>query len=373
MRLPSFTRNRARRAFTIIELLVAVVVTAVMVTLMVNIASNLLKAWNFTSGQLSSGNQARIALDYLSQDLQSAIIKRDGNIWLAATVQRNPPADAGDASIGGLFEADWENGGANRKPDGGGAVDDENSLDLAGTLPSDVADQGKIDNLRFGRAGVWLRLFTTPPDTNSSAATTSAARAVSYQLSRGRIGPNSNEYFYALFRSEVPPDATFSSGYTIISASSYDVAGVAVANVIRRPGINDLIANNVVDFGVRLYERDIAGDLFEVFPARRDPAGGLTAVGTTAPVTYLGTTSTAEYTRFGNAGNNLAPGIPVIAEVMVRILTPEGQRILTAYEQDTNDLTARPDNLSREEYWWRIVTTHSRVYSRRIEIRGTAL
>jgi hypothetical protein len=375
MRLPTPLRRRARRAFTIIELLVAISVTAIMVTLMVNISINLLKAWSFTSGQLTAGNQARIALDYLSQDLQSAVIKRDGNVWLAATVQRNPPAAAGDASIGGLFEADWDNASPNRKPDGGGAVDDDNSLDLAGTLPADVADQGKIESVRFGRGGVWLRLFTTPPDTNTTPATTSAPRAVSYQLSRGRIGPNTDEYFYALFRSEVPPDATFAAGYDITSASTYDVAGGAPANVIRQPGINDIIANNVVDFGVRLYERNAAGTLFEVFPVRRDPAVAPPhPVATAAPLTYLGTTLTTPYGRFGNnAGTNLTPGIPVVAEVMVRILTPEGQRLLAAFEGDTNNLTNIPDGLSADAYWWQIVEAHSRVYSRRVEIRGSAL
>lgn len=380
MRLPTPLRRRARRAFTIIELLVAISVTAIMVTLMVNISINLLKAWSFTSGQLTAGNQARIALDYLSQDLQSAILKRDGNVWLAATVQRNHSGDGGDEQVSASFLTDWEIGNLNRKPDGAGPVDAENSLDLAGTLPADPADEGKIESVRFGKAGVWLRFFTTPPDTNTTPDTASAPRAVSYQLSRGRIGTNTEEYFYALFRSEVAPDDTFAAGYNITSASSYDVAGAAAPNVVRQPRLRDIIANNVVDFGVRLYERNGAGALVEVFPVRRNPSvNGLPGapIGspfTSVPVTYLGTTSTVDYTGFGNAaGTNLPEGIPVVAEVMVRILTPEGQRLLTAYEQDTNDLTARPDGLSREAYWWQIVEAHSRVYSRRIEIRGSAL
>jgi prepilin-type N-terminal cleavage/methylation domain-containing protein len=376
MRLPLSLRRRARRAFTIIELLVALAVTAIMITLMVNISINLLKAWNFTSGQLSAGNQARVALDYLSQDLQSAVLKRDGNIWLAATVQRNPPGANGDEDVDVIFDTAWTLTGGNIKPDGGGAVAAGNSLDLAGTLPTDNTDDGKIENVRFGKAGVWLRFFTTPPDVNTGASTTSAPRAVSYQLSRGRIGGSAAEaqYFYALFRSEVPPDATFAAGYNIVNAATYD-AKAGTNGVIRTPTLNEIIANNVVDFGVRLFERDSSGALLEVFPARRNAVGALTAaIATAAPITYLGTTSTASYTSFGNnAGTNLTPGIPVAAEVMVRILTPEGQRILAAYEEDTRNLTNRPGGQTSGEYWWEIVNAHSRVYTRRIEIRGNAL
>lgn len=362
--------GRPGRGFTIIELVVAIGITAVMVTLMLNISINMLKAWNTTGGQLTTGNQARIVLDYLSQDLQSAVFKRDGNVWLAATVQRDQSTGTDDANITSVFNSAWSNGGNPVKPNGNGAVANSNSLDLAGTLPADTEDRGKIENLRFGKAGVWLRFFTTQPDSNSGLTNLSAPRAVSYQISRGRIGSTASEqYFYALFRSEVAPNATFTAGYDITDASQYDDS-TKPCGIIRQPTADEIIANNVVDFGVRLYERDASGNLLEVFPARRNASGTVTSVSTSSPVTYLVTSSTSSYTRFGNTAN-LNPGFPAVAEVMVRILTPEGQRLLQAFEE--SKVKRPPGSNTDDDYWWELVTEHSQVYVRRIEIRSTPL
>lgn len=363
-------------AFTIIELLVAMGVTALMITLMVNISINLLKVWNTAGGQLSSGNQARAALDYLSQDIQAAVLKRDGNIWIAATVQRNQNGN-GDADMTGTFDSAWTFSGGNTKPDGAGTPAEDNSLDLAAARTTlDTADRGKIENVRFGKGGVWLRFFTTRPDANNSITTISAPRAVSYQIARGRVGGdgdiNKAQYFYALFRSEVTPSATFTAGYNITDGATYD-SKTGSAGVIRSPDISELIANNVIDFGVRLFERDSSGNLFEVFPARRNASGAVTSVSTSVPVTYLATTSPTPYAGYGNsAGTNLAPGMPAVAEVMVRILTPEGQRILHAFEE--NRVTTPPEFSSNPDaYWWHLATRYSQVYTRRVDIRSTAL
>jgi Prokaryotic N-terminal methylation motif len=368
--------RRARRAFTIIELLVALGITAVMVTLMVNISINMLKAWNTSGGRLSSGGQARIALDYLSQDLQSAVLKRDSNIWLAASVQRDQTGN-GDAAIVAPFNSAWVP--TNPKPSGSGAAAEDNSLDLGAARTSlDPADRGKIENTRFGRGGVWLRLFANPPDTNivGNLATLSAPRAVSYQISRGQIGSNtSGQYVYALFRSEVTPNLTFASGYNI-TAAAYDTAAGA-NGIIRRPTAAKLLANNVVDFGVRFFERDSTGALYESFPVRRLPPVAPATVGvgtplTTVPVHYLATSSTAaSYTSFG--GGTLLPsgGTPVVAEIMLRILTPEGQRLLHAFEEGT---VSRPPGVANNDtYWWQLVTQNSQVFTRRVELRATAL
>jgi len=96
-----------RRAFTIIELLVAIGVTAILVTLMVTITINVLNAWNRSSGSLTAGNQARLVLDQISQDLQGVIIRRDLNVWLVATVQRDQTTAQGDS---GFPDGEWISG-----------------------------------------------------------------------------------------------------------------------------------------------------------------------------------------------------------------------------------------------------------------------
>jgi type II secretory pathway pseudopilin PulG len=375
----SFRRtSRAARGFTIIELLVSVGITALMLTLMVTIAINMLNGWNRTSGQLTTGNQARIVLDQISQDLQAAVLRRDGNIWLAATVQQDQTGN-GDANIGvappGFFRSDWTATGQ-RKPASSGAPPAGNSLDLAGSLPVDNTDKGRVENVRFGQLGVWLRFFTSPPAPNNPAdlTTTSAPRAVSYQISRGQLGGGAGadaQFIYALFRTEMNPVVTFQQGYNITGAP-YDTAAGA-AGAIRKPTVNEIIATNVVDFGVRLYERS-GNRLVERFPVKVDyTTGKAETASTTTPVHYLATSdnnATDAYASFGG-GTQLTNGLPVAAEIMVRILTPEGVRQIQALE---NNLITRPPGVASDaEYWWQIVDQNSQVYTRRVEIRSTAL
>jgi hypothetical protein len=90
-------------------------------------------------------------------------------------------------------------------------------------------------------------------------------------------------------------------------------------------------------------------------------------------VHYLATSDTNAvdtYSGYGG-GSQLPNGIPVAAEIMVRILTPEGARQIQAFE---NNLIVRPPGVASDaEYWWQIVNQNSQVFTRRVEIRSTAL
>src|SRR5690606_9031381 len=224
-------RPSSRKGFTIIELLVAVGVTALLVTLMINIVTTVLTNWNRTSGTLSSGNQARMILDQISQDLQGAILKTDGNVWIAASIQTT----GGDA---GMTKEQW-------------------FADKPSTVSINPASLN-LEEYSFGQAGVWLRFFTTPSDINQAGnlTTISAPRAVSYQMVRRQVGGTDAAYLYQLYRSEVFPDATFTAGYDLYDAATgYNSAnnGVARGAVqnIRTPHEDQVIANGVIDFGVR--------------------------------------------------------------------------------------------------------------------------
>ena len=104
-----------------------------------------------------------------------------------------------------------------------------------------------------------------------------------------------------------------------------------------------LIANHVVDFGVRgyAYENDAANGgltLREIFPldaADLDYRGGglLAADGTRRPY-------------------------PAVIDVMLRVLTDEGARRIAAFEAGR----AAGD-------WWDIASTHSVVFIRRIRLK----
>lgn len=387
----SFRLNEERSAFTIVELLVAIGVTAVLVALILNITINVLNGWSRSSGKLRNENQARFVLDYLSQDIQGAILKYDTNTWLAATIQRDQ-GGIGDAAMSGTkFTASWS--GSTVKP---GAGDGSFVINPSERL---------LKNYRFGQAGVWLRFFTIPPDNATTGLSdTSAPRAVAYQMTRVRIN-GSDQNSYMLFRSEVRPGgttsgSTFSHGYDLFldkdstdadgspgynsttDGNREDVASRANATRVRSPHIDHVLATDVIDFGIRLYGRENGAEV-EIFPVRRGVSGtALGAVAGGAPLTYaasLRNPATApDVTGIGSASDILYgddPGVsghspiyPTAAELLVRILTPEGARQIAALEAGQ---LAAPDGLSPEAHWWKIAEEHSDVFTRRVEIRST--
>jgi prepilin-type N-terminal cleavage/methylation domain-containing protein len=373
--------RRIKSGFTIIELLVALGVTSLLVTLMLNITINVLRVWNTTSGKLTSGNQARLILDYLETDLKSAVFRRSNDVWFVATVKRNQPS-------GGDTGSSTENWAGNAKPNttGGG-------LNTWNPNPSTRA----ISDYRFGHGGVWLRFFSIPsdnsPDVNRDgilntveknagvpASNVSAVRAISYQMLRRYISGTSGDRAYYLFRSEVKPGvdalSTFTQGYNLFKAGPDDYncsntpARADDAGVIRRPDFNHIIGNDVVDFGVRIFSRNTTGALVESFPIDR----------------RISSNSTTEVTAFISTdlltpSNPLIPQVPVEAvlpgatvygypegvEILVRILTPEGAKQIAALE--SGNITAS----NFDEKWWEIVQQNSQVFTRRIEIRSSAL
>lgn len=305
---PIQKRMSLRRGFTLIELLVAVGVTALLVSMMLGIVVNITGGWNRSSGSLESGNQARVVLDQITSDLQAAIIKNDNNIWMVASP--------------GIVDG-WSAAGQN-----------------TGYIPPAVPPAlPKLEEYRFGAAGVWFRFFSTVPGTNTAGqlSTLSAPRAVAYRMIRRAVVAGSNEHRYQLYRSEVSPDLTFAEGYNL-AAGGYIATGTGnTPGSIRTPEAGNIIANNVVDFGVRIL--DSAGNI--LFP-----------------------TSTAMTEYRATSGATL----PDSVEIFVRILSGEGAQLLANKENPPTGYTppANPD-------WWSIVQAHSRVYTRHVELKSKGL
>ncbi|MFQ3224869.1 MAG: prepilin-type N-terminal cleavage/methylation domain-containing protein [Lentimonas sp.] len=76
------TRSAAKRAFTLIEIMVATVIMVVLVGLVIQITSEVLKVWTRSSGRLSANAEARIAMDLITQDLETAVFRNNGQQWL---------------------------------------------------------------------------------------------------------------------------------------------------------------------------------------------------------------------------------------------------------------------------------------------------
>lgn len=80
----SVQQPRHKRAFTLIEIMVATVIMVIMVGLVIQITSEVLKVWNRSTGKLSANAEARMALDLLTSDLETAVFRNNGLQWLRA-------------------------------------------------------------------------------------------------------------------------------------------------------------------------------------------------------------------------------------------------------------------------------------------------
>lgn len=360
---------RRARGFTLIELLVAAAITALLAGFIAAIVRNLSVVWTRSGNRLGADAQARLVLDQLQVDLQGALFRDDGNVWFAADVLNN--------SNGGATGL-WQIATRNPKPTGGV------SLDMAATRAQLRADErGKLENARFGTAGVWLRFFTTSRGTNTTTnlTTVSAPVAVGYQIIRRYTATNPanlDSIGYLLHRAEVRPATSggrigvLEAGYTITSAnyttsSSSTNTGAVTGDPrsIQVPGsvrnLDAVIGDNVIDFGVRCYVRDqtVPGGLRLVFPATA--SGGLSnASNARLRATLPSTTPPANW--------GTAQPMPDVVDVMIRILTDEGAALIANMERTQTPAPTVPAkyNGNAQEWWWGVAQENSRVYTRRI-------
>lgn len=274
------------------------------------------------SDHLDRGGRVRLMTSLLVSDLQSAIVRQDGNTWLAVDI---------------LEETD--NSGAwvaarGQKP--GGA-----SLQLN---PREKDEQGREwadpEQYRFGVGGMWLRFITSAADRDvftDGNAVPGDVNAVSYQLIRrampasGYVNDAANAS-YQLFRSIVRADHTFVTGYNM---ADYDGGGTAQGEPgeMKSPSVDSMLCDNIIDFGLIIYERNEEGGYVQGFPMRHESLPPL-----------------QEENRYRVPQD----GVPAAIEVLVRVLSASGARELRGLEQQG----------IAPEVWWQIARRHSRVYSR---------
>ena len=302
-----------RKAFTLIELVVALGITAVIGYFFVSIGRDFAIAWDNVGNSVARETEARGALDAITRDFESAFFREGSDVMFAIDV-------LDDNSNAG---AKWEAGSAER--------------------PS--ADGFDTTNHEYGWAGGWVRLICASPSLN----------AVGYQIIRSTIKDTIGLPRYMLYRNVVTVEDTvdnsISSGFDLTSVV-YTTNGDVITP--KRPNI---LAVNVVDFGARLYvyedpatdsSLDDAPDgLRLIFPA--DASSRLE---TTIPTglwhranTFLGTTYENRY--------------PDVVEIFIRILDEKGTSELSAMEES-----------GLNDQWEEIVADNSKLYRRFIAVRG---
>jgi len=78
-----------RSAFTLVEIMVAAAITIIMIGLVVQITGEVLKLWNRSMGKLSANAEARIAMELLTSDLETAVFINNGQQWMRVEQEAN--------------------------------------------------------------------------------------------------------------------------------------------------------------------------------------------------------------------------------------------------------------------------------------------
>lgn len=89
--------STGRRGFTLMELMVAMAITTIIVTVLVSITSIALDTWNRSRSELRASRQAKSMLDIMSRDFESLVARRGNkNQWLSAIAN---PSTIGDDKL----------------------------------------------------------------------------------------------------------------------------------------------------------------------------------------------------------------------------------------------------------------------------------
>ena len=358
------------KGFTILELLVAVSVTALLAAMLLNITSQVVSTQTQASGDLETNQIAQFILDRVQEDLQCALSRNDGNVWMAAKIL-NDEANSGQWKVAKV--------NTNKKP-----VEESKRL-FKDDWPTASQDplmeangQGPLLDSRFGVAGTWLRFFTQSSELDPSIKNNGGPRAVSYQIVRfGLTASPTSRARYQLFRADVNTDNTFKAGYNLHPEDGgYNLSG---SNGPREPQniLNPIfqasngesptgfsLASNIIDFGIRAYIIDKnskgTGFLKQIFPRLDLSNHDYEYFATSHPSTNYQADSNQ---KFLNA-------FPEVVDVMIRILTTEGESAISALEEG---LTPIPAGYNPGEYWWEIAEKYSEVYVRRIKVFSSSI
>ncbi len=321
-------KKQHTKGFTLVELLVASGVTAIIVGLMITMVNNLLTAYNRSSGSLAAQSQAGLVMEQLSAELESMVL-RNSDDFMFVVEQVGQLPDAGKDSPDEI------------------EVHSPDKIEIPG---ADSTVLPPIEDYRFGQGGLWLKFFTSAPTLTGDSA--SGVRAIGYRIDYNPVVPGSSVSSYMLYRTQIPAQVTFDWGYDLTSAAynqarytfrNDDGDPVTEFNGLQRPNPaleelpQQIIADNVIDFGVRLYTVDENGQRELKFPTSADQ-------------------------NYAASGSSDTDAYPQVVEVMIRILTPEGRRLIEAIDDDNLDLD-----------WWEVAEQNSQVFSKVIKIPSQAL
>lgn len=263
--------SKFKKAFTLVEIMAATAIMAIIVLSVLGVARTILVTWNRASGQLQSMFEAGVAGGIIQEDLESMKIKRDGRAWLQVSY-----------------------------PHTVGFLTGENYLDSTPLRPPEIMFYAPTAlRPRYTQA----EMSSANVGSGSAVMIPGSMCAIKYQLSlknpfmRGSGNPgDETQYnaFYALYRAVIDPKNTALEGSGVAiqgfalndaDSDAYKFAlqfnlwdkscTITDENGLEQPGQNlrewtvspeNLIAMNMVDFRVTfgvLYPNPRAGNFNE--------------------------------------------------------------------------------------------------------------
>lgn len=94
-----FSPNRRFRGFTLIELMVAMAITTVIVTVLVTITGVALDSWQRGRAEIRASRQAKSMLDTMAKDFESMVSRRGNSFeWMYAKISTDLPGTAANMS-----------------------------------------------------------------------------------------------------------------------------------------------------------------------------------------------------------------------------------------------------------------------------------
>ena len=314
-------RSSHTNGFTLVEVSLATALSVLLLLSLTMAVMNVAEQGRRLSDHLDRGGRVRLMTSLLVSDLQSAILRQDGNTWIAIDILNKT-----------------DNSGA--WVDAAGQKPAEDSLQLDPRKKSDNDfDWANPEDYRFGVGGMWLRFITTAADRDvftDNKAVPGDVNAVSYQLIRRAMPPagyvsDGANASYQLFRSIVRSDHTFDTGYLVDTYAGGTQQGDP--GEMKSPSTDSMLCDNIIDFGVIIHEWSEAENMsVQGFPMRHESLPPL---------------------KNKNQSRVPQDGVPTSIEVMMRVLSASGARELRGLEQQ---------GISPER-WWDIARRHSRVYS----------
>ena len=87
-------KQSSTKGFTLMELMVAMAVTSIIVTVLVSITSIALDTWNRSRSELRAARQAKSMVETMARDFESMVVRRGNDFeWLYAKSETNQPGE----------------------------------------------------------------------------------------------------------------------------------------------------------------------------------------------------------------------------------------------------------------------------------------